>query len=48
MKEARRIYLRDLARYELAGWKPSMRDGRIVVKDTPTGPQTYAWREVAK
>jgi len=46
MTEAQRAYVRDLPRWEAEGWKPSMRNGRIVVLATPTGTQTYVWREV--
>jgi len=44
--EAKRIYLKDLPKYEAKGWRPSLRDGKIQVLATPTGVQTYAWRVV--
>ena len=46
MTEVRRIYVKDLASWEAAGWKAPRRDddGAVIVVATPTGAQTYVSR----
>lgn len=48
MTTAKRVYLRDLARYEAEGWRPCLdAEGRIRVLASPTGTQTYVWQEAS-